>query len=72
MSQGSSPKQSYDEKVGKDIHRAPLKQYSVTAKSRIVLDGLKGEDCIVELFRQNYFYRWSYSIKSDGPGSKEP
>ena len=52
------------EKVVKDIRRATRKQYSAEEKIRIVLEGLRGEDRIAELYRregiaQNLYYRWS-------------
>ncbi len=52
MRQKPGTKQSYGEKVVKDIRRATRKQYSAEEKIRIVLDGLKGEDSIAELCRR--------------------
>ena len=40
------------EKIVKDIQRATRKQYSAEEKIRIVLDGLRGEDSIAELYRR--------------------
>jgi transposase len=39
------------EKIVKDIKRATRKHYSSEEKTRIVLDGLRGEDSIAELCR---------------------
>ena len=59
------------EKVVKDIRRATRKQYSAEEKIRIVLEGLRGEDSIVELCRregiaQNLYYRWSKDFLEAG------
>lgn len=35
-----------------DIRRSTRKRYSVEEKIRIVLEGLRGEDCIAELRRR--------------------
>ncbi|WP_282121141.1 IS3 family transposase [Ruegeria atlantica] len=64
-------KQSYGEKVVKDIRRATRKQYSAEEKIRIVLDGLKGEDSIAELCRregiaQSLYYSWSKEFLEAG------
>jgi len=40
------------EKIVKDITRATRKHYSSEEKIRIVLDGLRGEDCIAGLCRR--------------------
>jgi transposase len=52
------------EKTARDIRRTPRRQYSAEEKIRIVLEGLRGEDSIAELCRQegintNVYYRWS-------------
>ena len=52
------------EKTVKDIRRATRKQYSVEEKIRIVLDGLRGEETIAEVCRQediaqSLYYSWS-------------
>ena len=39
------PTKSPGEKIIKDIKRATRKHYSSEEKIRIVLDGLRGEDC---------------------------
>ena|SRR5690606_1763545 len=51
----------------KDIRRATRKQYSAEAKIRIVLEGLRGEDSIAELYRregiaQGVYYKWSKDL----------
>ena len=46
------PNSSPGEKIVKDIKRATRKQYSSEEKIRIVLDGLRGEDSIAELYRR--------------------
>ena len=40
------------EQVMKDIRRATRRHFSAEDKSRIVLDGLRGEDSITELCRK--------------------
>ena len=40
------------ERVLKDIRRATRRHFSAEKKIRIVLDGLRGEDSIVELCRR--------------------
>jgi transposase len=52
MRQKPGTRKSHGEKVVKDIRRATRKQYSAEEKIRIVLDGLKGEDSIAELYRR--------------------
>ena len=64
MRQHSNLAKDTAEKVVKDIRRATRKQYSAEEKIRIVLEGLRGEESIAELFRregiaQNLYYRWS-------------
>jgi transposase len=71
MRQKPGTKQSYGEKVVKDIRRATRKQYSAEEKIRIVLDGLKGEDSIAELCRregiaQSLYYSWSKEFLEAG------
>ncbi len=55
---------SPSETIVKDIMRATRKHYSSEKRSRIVLDGLRGEDSIAELCRregisQGIYYKWS-------------
>ncbi len=45
-------KQSTGERIVKDIKRKTRKQYSAEEKIRIVLNGLRGEESIAELCRQ--------------------
>ena len=52
------------ERVVKDIRRQTRKRYSAEEKIRIVLAGLRGEDSIAELCRQegiaqSQYYSWS-------------
>jgi transposase InsO family protein len=59
------------EKVVQDIRRATRKHYSAEEKTRIVLEGLRGEDSIAELCRregiaQNLYYRWSKDFLEAG------
>ena len=64
-------KQSHCEKVVKDIRRATRKQYLADEKIRVVLDGLKGEDSIADLYRregiaQSLYYSWSKEFLEAG------
>ena len=54
--------------VVKDIRRQTWRHFSAEGNIRIVLDGLRGDDSIVELYR---YHRYSTAILSDGtlPGS---
>lgn len=59
------------EKHIKEIRRRTRKKYSAKEKSRIVLEGLRGEDSIAELCRreginQNVYYRWSKEFLEAG------
>ena len=71
MRQKPGTGKSHGEKVVKDIRRATRKQYSAEEKIRIVLDGLKGEDSIAELWRregiaQSLYYSWSKEFLEAG------
>ena len=60
---GKQAPQSAEQTV-RDIRRATRRHFSAEEKIRIVLDGLRGEDCITELCRkegiaQILYYRWS-------------
>jgi transposase-like protein len=62
---------SLGEKFVKHIKRAKRKQYSAEEKSRIVLDGLSGEDSIAELCRregitQGAYCKWSKDFMETG------
>ncbi len=53
---------SSSEKLVKAIHRKTRRKYSAEEKIRIVLEGLRGEDSVAELYRreglnQNIYYR---------------
>jgi transposase len=55
----------------KDIRRKTRKKYSSEEKIRIVLEGLRGEDSIAGLCRQegipaNLYYRWSKDFLEAG------
>jgi transposase len=59
------------EKRVRDIRRATRRQYSAEEKIRIVIAGLRGEDSIAELCRQeginqNLYYRWSKDFLEAG------
>ena len=59
----SKPKASA-ERVVKDIRRKTRRQFSAEEKIRIVLEGLRGDASIAELFRkegiaQSLYYTWS-------------
>src|ERR1700720_4718313 len=75
MSQKSGPAKEPAEKVGKDIRRATRRHFSAEDKVRIVLEGLRGEESIVELCRregivQNLYYRWSKDFLEPRPRTK--
>ena len=64
-------KTSHGERVVKDIKRKTRKQYSAEEKIRIVLDGLRGEDSIAEICRQegisqSLYYKWSKDFMEAG------
>ena len=66
---GSRGKSS--EKIVKDIRRATGKRRSPEEKTRIVLDGLRGEESIAELCRregivESLYYRWSKEFLKAG------
>src|SRR6478752_6811366 len=52
MKQKSGPEKAPAERVVKDIRRQTRRQYSAEVKIRIVLEGLRGEENISELCRQ--------------------
>ena len=59
------------EKTVRDIRRRTRKKYSAEEKIRIVLEGLRGEECIAELCRKeglnpNVYYRWSKEFMEAG------
>ena len=64
-------KTSHGERVVKDTKRKTRKQYSAEDKIRIVLNGLRGEDSIAELCRQegisqSLYYKWSKDFLEAG------
>ena len=59
------------ERVAKDIRRATRRHFSAEDKIRIVLDGLRGEDSIAEICRnegiaQSLYYVWSKEFLEAG------
>jgi transposase len=59
------------EKTVKEIRRKTRRQFSAEEKSRIVLEGLRGEESIAELCRRegiaaNLYYRWSKEFLEAG------
>ena len=52
MRQKPGTRRTASEKTIKDIRRATRKQYSAEEKIRIVLDGLRGEETIAELWQE--------------------
>ena len=71
MRQNMRTRGSSSEKTVKDIRRATRKQYSAEEKIRIVLDGLRGEETIAELCRQegiaqSLYYSWSKEFLEAG------
>lgn len=71
MRQKAETRYSASERLVKDIHRKTRRQYSAEEKTRIVLDGLRGEDSIAELCRkegisQGIYYKWSKDFLEAG------
>ena len=71
MRQKSGPRDTASQKVVKDICRATRKRRSAEEKIRIVLDGLRGEESIAELCRQegiaeSLYYSWSKEFLEAG------
>ena len=71
MRQKRSSEQSPSERVVRNIQRKTRKQYGAEEKIRIVLDGLRGEDSIAELCRQEgisqgLYYKWSKGFLEAG------
>ena len=59
------------EAVVREIRRKTRRRYSAEEKIRIVLEGLKGEESIVELCRRegissNIYYKWSKEFLEAG------
>ena len=64
-------KSSHGDRIVKDIKRSTRKQYSAEEKIRIVLDGLRGEESIAEICRQegiaqSLYYKWSKDFLEAG------
>ena len=71
MRQKPGTRKSHGEKVVNDIRRATRKQYSAEEKTRIVLDGLRGEHSIADPCRhegiaQGIYYTWSKDFMEAG------
>jgi transposase len=71
MRQRSERHQGAAERTVKDIRRKTRKRYSSEEKIRIVLAGLRGEDSIAELCRQEgispgLYYSWSKEFLEAG------
>jgi transposase len=71
MRQNIRTRGTSSEKTVKDIRRATRKQYSAEENIRIVLDGLRGEETIAELCRQegiaqSLYYSWSKEFLEAG------
>tara|TARA_X000001316_G_C908355_1_gene24371 strand:+ start:9 stop:356 length:348 start_codon:yes stop_codon:yes gene_type:complete len=70
---GHTPERDTDaaDRTAKNIRRKTLKRYSSEDKIRIVLAGLRGEDTITELCRQegiaqSQYYSWSKEFLEAG------
>ena len=66
MGKGASPEQ-----VVREIQRRTRRRFSAEEKVRIVLEGLRGEQSIAELYRReglapNLYYRWSKEFLEAG------
>ena len=71
MRQKPRTRQTGAAKAIKDIRRATRKQYSAEEKIQIVLDGLRGEETIAELYRregiaESLYYSWSKEFLEAG------
>ena len=70
MSKRSTRPETAEQHV-KSIRRATRQQYSAEEKSRVVLEGLRGEQSIAELCRregiaQSLYYSWSKEFLEAG------
>lgn len=70
MSEKHSPKNAAD-KLVRNIKRETRRKFSAEEKIRIVLAGMRGEESIAELCRQeginqNLYYRWSKDFMEAG------
>ena len=59
MNQKPRGRTSSSEQIIRDIKRKTRKQYSAEEKIRIVLDGLRGEDSIAELYFGHQMGTWN-------------
>ncbi|KZK78125.1 Transposase [Pseudovibrio sp. W64] len=71
MGQNTGTASAAAEKAVKDIRRKTRKRYSTEDKIRVVLAGLRGEDSIAELCRQEgisqgLYYSWSKEFLDAG------
>ena len=71
MKQKPESRGKSSEKIVKDIRRATGKRRSPEEKTRIVLDGLRGEESIAELCRregivESLYYSWSKEFLEAG------
>ena len=71
MKQKPTGRISSSEKIIRDIKRNTRKHYSAEEKIRIVLDGVRGEASIAELWRregiaQSLYYKWSKDFMQAG------
>jgi len=71
MRQKTERHQGAADRMTKDIRRKTRKRYSAEEKIRIVLPGLRGEDSIAELCRQEgiaqgLYYSWSKEFLEAG------
>ena len=71
MSRSEQQHKDSAEKTVKAIRRATRRRYTAEDKIRIVLEGLRREESIVELCRreqinQNLYYRWSKEFLEAG------
>ena len=71
MKQKSGPVKAPAEEVLKDIRRQIRRHYSAEDKSRVVLEGLRGEESIAELCRHegiaaSMYYGWSKEFLEAG------
>ena len=73
MRQTTGTRKRPGEKIVKDFKWATRKHYSSKEKIRIVLDGLRGEDSIAELYcresiSKGIYYKWSKDFIGAGRG----
>ena len=64
-------KKVFSESVERDIRRKTRRQYSAEEKVRVVLEGMRGEESIVEICRRegissNLYYKWSKAFLDAG------